>query len=375
MKFRYKKNSLELFLLWMGVALFPLYLLPSGSPQISHFFLILLSIVWIYRNGLSISVIKQIIPLAILLFIITIRQSIYSITINDFFLTPALFYIYNFIILIVIIDICNREKDRALDILKTGIFIGLLVTYIGIFYKGFSFKIEGDSDFRAIGFFNNPNQLGYYAICVAGLFSILFVTNTINLFTFSLGLLLCIILVFISLSKAAIISIFFYIPFIIKKLNTSMLLISILVLICIFYGIHDKDFSGYKLIARLGTTGHQNDDSLYGRGYATLFDPDIRLIYGWGEGFVLTTSFKGEVHSTLGNILISYGIIGFSIFCWFLVRLIKLLYINNGFLIAFSLISPVFLYGLVHNGFRFSIYWVFTGALISILCRKQKIKF
>src|SRR5918994_582076 len=73
-----------------------------------------------------------------------------------------------------------------------------------------------------------------------------------------------------------------------------------------------------RVDSRLGTIGEQGDDSLAGRGYDRIWRHPEHLVFGAGEGAGLRfTEFGGlvkEMHSTLGTVLFSYGIVGFSLF-------------------------------------------------------------
>ena len=69
----------------------------------------------------------------------------------------------------------------------------------------------------------------------------------------------------------------------------------------------------------------ESDDTLMGRGYTTILDHPGFLPFGAGEGnfSALTRDadgafHPGEVHSTLGAILLAYGIVGLGLFLAFL---------------------------------------------------------
>jgi hypothetical protein len=108
--------------------------------------------------------------------------------------------------------------------------------------------------------------------------------------------------------------------------------------------------------------GSDSDDNLVGRGYGPLFNPDLRLLYGWGNGYSVL-QINQEVHSTLGNLLISYGLTGLTLFLSLLAFVFLRLKMIFGLTVAAGLMLPTMLYGLTHNGLRFAIFWVFLSIL------------
>lgn len=64
------------------------------------------------------------------------------------------------------------------------------------------------------------------------------------------------------------------------------------------------------------------------------------------------------MHSTVGTVLFSYGVIGTFLFGIVLWRI----YRRSGFA-NFLYLAPAFAYGLTHQGLRFSLLWVLFAAL------------
>jgi hypothetical protein len=97
---------------------------------------------------------------------------------------------------------------------------------------------------------------------------------------------------------------------------------------------------------------------LWKRGYGRLVGHPEYLAVGAGEGaFERLTNLKDkEFHSSLGNILLSYGVVGLGmLFVFFYVIFRKSPTIN---LVYFGLIM---LYGVTHMGMRDTMLWVFLG--------------
>ena len=108
------------------------------------------------------------------------------------------------------------------------------------------------------------------------------------------------------------------------------------------------------------------------RGYFVYLEANfLESIFGMGPQKI--HEIRGyEVHSTFMMILSSYGLIGFLIFSalmLFWVIDIEKTYGLNG---VMCICAPTLLYGLTHNGIRFSMFWIIFAT--SILMSKELIK-
>jgi hypothetical protein len=111
---------------------------------------------------------------------------------------------------------------------------------------------------------------------------------------------------------------------------------------------------------RLALLSRNPDDplSLWKRGYSRLVEHPEYLPLGAGEGAFdrLTKLREKEFHSSLGNILMSYGVVGLGLlFVFFFVLFRSSPRIN---LFYFGLIM---LYGVTHMGMRDTMLWIFLG--------------
>lgn len=97
------------------------------------------------------------------------------------------------------------------------------------------------------------------------------------------------------------------------------------------------------------------------RGYYRITEYPEYWILGAGEGAYLERFGRiMEFHSTLGNIQVSYGIIGLILFLKFLYLALK----NNKFRDWYILFC-ILIYGITHNGIRNSLFWIFLALLVS----------
>jgi hypothetical protein len=112
---------------------------------------------------------------------------------------------------------------------------------------------------------------------------------------------------------------------------------------------------------RLSGIGKQEDDSLFHRGYIRLIQNPQYLAFGAGEGgferLTQDAEKQGkELHSTLGTILMSYGLIGLGLFA-----ALMLVIFGRAPLVSIAYLVPVMMYSITHMGLRFSEFWVFLG--------------
>jgi hypothetical protein len=96
---------------------------------------------------------------------------------------------------------------------------------------------------------------------------------------------------------------------------------------------------------------------------------------GAGEGGVIERwpqdLYAGnEIHSTIGTLVFSYGIVGTALFIasfWQLYRLV-------GLQLMLYLV-PALIYGLTHQGLRFSLFWVLLGIVAIVgLARERRVE-
>jgi hypothetical protein len=176
----------------------------------------------------------------------------------------------------------------------------------------------------------------------------------------------------LTLSKAAYFALIACILFAIKpfKLKNSNIVYLIFVLLVYFF-IHlfyleIIDSDGFN---RLINFAKESDSSLLVRGYFVFLESNsLQAIFGMGPENVF--SIKGyEIHSTFMMILTSYGLIGFLIFG--LLMLFWILDIKKSYGIrgVICICAPTLLYGLTHNGIRFSMFWIIFA--LSIVMSKE----
>jgi len=357
------------FLYFAFILLFPFYFFSSGQPQISHMVLIAIFglVFLLFLQKFLNLVVRYKIFMIFLIYIIYVNTSWLMVTYNTSFIINSLFYIFN-ILLVYSTYLLYEEGFISNKSLRNAVFFTLLLQFTLLMaMSGFNLNS------RNILYFNNPNQLGYFAIAILNFYFILSVNkvehheNNKLTFLMDMGVyFMALVLVLSSSSKSSIIS-------------YLLILILLLYVVLIQRATYSKTFIGFivgilfvavsmyhldtivKLVEnmamfnRLENMGNQSDDSLSGRGYDRIFKYAQYVFLGAGEGMnsrFAASGHHGELHSTAANILFSYGAVGFTLFL--------ALFINVKFQIMRVLfyISPIMLYGLAHNGIRSPLFWM-----------------
>ncbi len=277
----------------------------------------------------------------------------------------TLFYLFNVLLFYSTYFLYEKSFINS-KIIRVAILFTLIIQFVFLLKSGLSFNT------RNMLFFNNPNQLGYFAIAIINIYFILGINQKeddrgrLEIIQNILVYVLAFILILFSSSKASIFSyilILLYILYIelIEKVNllkifiSILLALSIIVVFIVNFNTISNMAENTALFNRTEKIGTESDDSLAGRGYDRIVEYPKYLLFGAGEGDFKRFSLshhKGELHSTVANILFSYGIIGFIIFISF--------FFNSKFYIKRVLfyMSPILLYGLSHNGIRSPLFWI-----------------
>ena len=343
------------------------YVFPSGNPQPADFLLLLtiaatLLIAWRKlpnESGLYV---------AVGLFVgwIVLVNGIWYFIDPDFrFVRKTSFYLYNALVLVFVVTAGYHDFQRLKTVIWWSCVIALLAQLL---YLEFVFHGAGK---RATGTFNNPNQLGYWALVVMACLALVKERSP-------LGLLDCLALgagfyiVMLSLSKAASISgmllILLIVTFCRCQRGVGFLLAGALALGLSYQiaagGLVER-FMGFEAVAnlnsRLSGIGNSQDDNLMHRGYVRLIQNPQYLAFGAGEGAFerLTQDSKAqhkEFHSTFGTILMSYGLVGLTLF-----GLLLFVIFGRAPLASIAYLGPVMLFSITHVGVRSSEFWVFLA--------------
>ena len=221
---------------FVSFALLPIYAFPSGSMQFSHMLLLLTSLVYLFSiyvesdsykfavrtvEGLSqlkIYILQRFrspklktrfstasLLFSFVLYVFFREVMAFSLELNMQCLLAAAYMFYNFIIFATVKSWISLSPDSS-EVLKNGFTSAIAVTVLGLFVFGFKIYEESAGG-RAVSTFNNPNQLGYFSICILSISAILFFESVVSRFEFFILVSFCTFIAIASLSKAAMVSI------------------------------------------------------------------------------------------------------------------------------------------------------------------------
>jgi hypothetical protein len=287
------------------------------------------------------------------------------------FLFHALYYTFNLGAFMVIVSLVRALGDRFVTVFRLAIAIAIGLEIVALF-------VLPPSAYRAAGTFNNPNQLGYWGILLGCLLLVLKRDQKLSLVDFAV---LCGAgyLTMASLSKAAMLSFAMllvtatFFQRITRPVKAMFFALAFLgSAIAITDSAQIAEVMSVRVVEnaadRLGRIGAQDDDSPEGRGYDRIWRHPEYLIFGAGEGatwrfspFEVFRERQKEMHSTLGTVLFSYGIIGFSLFCALLLLVFWRAPLAHA---VYSL--PIWAYVMTHQGLRDTMLWVFLGLVFGL---------
>lgn len=355
----------------LGIFTSPLYLLPSGSIQAYHVLLFVMTMAaFIKVGGLS----PKPVVIAVLVFwaYVIVRQILFIMATAEASFTTLLYPTLNMLVFLGVYTVLTEViSPRGIKGVLHAIAAALVFETGYIFIENGSLTFFLNNAERSVGTFNNPNQLGYFAVLMGCAYvSIATVINSSKLYA-SLFVSLAYLLAIISLSKAAMLAIspLMLLAFIswgrgirsglLKAvIITSVLVLLLLSIVILVSQLENLAQSDNEVIRRLALIGQDSDDNLVDRGYALLLNPDWRIIFGYGEGYY-NMLFGNEVHSTLANVITSFGVAGFILFSSMILTIVQYRIVS----MQFGLLGLVLAYGLTHNGLRNTLFWVFLAII------------
>jgi hypothetical protein len=276
------------------------------------------------------------------------------------FALPPLYYIFSTLVFAVVLGGVARYGDRTLRHLAWGTFLSVVLQ------AAMAPFIASGGD-REVLFFNNPNQLGYFGLLSAAIIFLAYRAGHLPAWACLAGAASTVLLVALSQSKAAIIGIA-----VLGMLTTVGRARIVILLVGILVVLIPRDLTVVSNVeTRMSTVGEQEDDNWEARGYTRIIDYPEYLLLGAAEGgyerLGLPPEHQHEIHSSLGTLLFSYGIVGLSLFLIFLYALVRCAGVA-----ASLYLLPVMLYGLTHMGLREGLFWILLGQLccLHVLSRR-----
>jgi hypothetical protein len=356
--------NLSKFFYFIGVIFIPIYIFPSGGVQLSDLFFFISLFLFLIngKRSLLFSELKYSSKLKYLRIFIFWTFIVNLIVFIDWMQTNTLlssvYYVYNYLIMILTLAFFRLSGNSFLTKIYYSFFISIILVFL-VAILNFDYLFADKYYFRRAVSFNNPNQLGYWALMSMTVLFILkkiLSLNKVKYFNviFALGILMTLYLSIISLSKASTISVIILI--ILNSVNNFkiMLFLSFVTIASFSYIQLEEDNFISRIDKRISDVGKANDDNLEGRNYDRLWKYPEYLFLGAGEGTIEQRFEKdNEIHSTIGTIIFSYGFFGTLSFLLFLFSCIR----ENKYSFLFFLI-PLLLYSITHMGLRTKTFWI-----------------
>lgn len=373
MNFSINKNvfNLSSVFLFLGVCTVPLYFLPSGTMQISDWLIVIYSIYYLVSHGFKLNRVDYL--LLILVCYVFTREVIASVNISQedwSFITQTSYITFAFIIFQIFRRIVTQKHQ--VNLFRRGVLIATVLAVLGLFF----FKNDpttAEAQTRAIGTFNNPNQLGYFAVCMFSINASLILAGQTKRWVYFLSIIMCVFLASASLSKAAIVSLLIgsvFSGFVwgrgsMRFVSGTAIFAGVIGLAMYVY--LSGAFDDWLVIKRLTDIGEQSDDSLAGRGYIPWFNQGvISMLFGLSKPETTLLIGLGEVHSTIASFFIYYGLVGGLAFLTLIFLWVQTIWSAFRFSGLILVCIPPLLYGLTHNGSRFTFFWILLASSFAL---------
>lgn len=344
----------------LGIVISPFYLWSSGLPQVADFIFLIFNFLVFYcvrRTEFTYQAKMLVKLLSIFVLYITIINLIWAMIWGSYKpILYSLFYIYDFLLFFSIVMLGRNVFECKIISLSFPVSMIFLCLLFPIFFDS--------SLSRQSLTFNNPNQLGAFALFTCAICCIFYEVNNEKSFNrtwFIVGFLSALFLIFLSMSVSAILSVVLLILIFsirnftkIKLITYSFGLVSIVVLSFSIFSLIDDNYITDTIKTRVERKESvaQSHSFLEERGYDRIYNYTDYLIFGHGEGEMEKyESFAAEVHSIFGTVIFSYGFVGTIIY------LTILIYLNFQFKLSLYL-WPIYLYGSTHQSLRDPLYWV-----------------
>lgn len=365
--FGYTRAGAPFVLAMLGayILLKPYYLLPSGLPQIADMMLVAALPFALLLSQPEQATYTRRFQYWMMLFCgyaAVVNLSWTFVLMDPRLAMGATFYAFNLSLMIICIRIGMLHPRATFLTIAYAIALSAIIQAASVALTFNAAKL------RQIASFNNPNQLGYWSLLSLCMFWSIAEKIKIKWYIQAPTALCLFYTAAASLSKSSMLSIALLSILHFGK-RPKMVLLALIAIVPAYLVLENSALVE-RVSGRLENIGDQKDDNLSARGYIRILYYPEYLLLGAGEGALYRYNDPGtssmiatypEIHSTFGTILFSYGGVGSMAFAagiWCLYRLS-----SRG---RFLFLLPPFLYGLTHQGLRFSFLWLLL-ALIALL--------
>lgn len=344
---------------------FPFYIFPEGNPQLADIFGALLVIVNFKNVVTSISANRFTKNLFLFVIYTIFVNAIWMLIIGEIkIIKNSVFYLYSFFLMLVIF---NRLTDKSF----------LLITYralaLSVIIQFVCWPFLQSQGVRTQMFFNNPNQLALWGICLLVIIYTLTRFIKLSFIQTIVPLILTSVFIIISASRAALLGCIVFWMFFIIKSRKHFIIFGVVTLIAVIFINYNFELDLKNIAAleynmeRFSTNSLSSNQSFGGRGYDRIVEYPQYLALGAGEGSFWRFNETLELHSNLPNILFCYGIVGLLIYLGAFLSFFKGMTKE-----VLAVLFVLAFFGGVHMTMRIPIYWI--ALLFVVYLHEEKIR-
>ncbi len=358
---------MEPLLLGLGITLLPVYSFKSGTVQYAHIILAFFMLMRFSHQHTKFTKLEVFLALLALLSLFVESIAVMSGASVSSLLEPA-YLIFNAAIVITFMRIPMNDRHFRFALIGSLIASTLIAT-VSVWYFGASLTVLQSGFERSSGLFNNANQQGYFAVCVASIAGLLYLRDSLSRNMTMLLWALSLILVMTSVSRASSVAIgamlvFGFASFLNKDRLSPMVMVGAVVLMAGVWAAYSfGELNSLQFVQRIKDTGASSYDSFAARGYVIPFHDPISFLFGVGaeKAKVGTIFYRIEVHSTWWSFMGKYGIVGFSLYVGAWLIWTRRLYSERGLLALLIVILPSIITGVTANYSRFTPLYILIG--------------
>lgn len=356
-------------LVWsLFVLLLPFYVFASGLPQPGDLLVIplVLLVLGSWNGRLDRTLRRPITTLITFTLWVIVVDWGWAVLLGNFglfgpdtFLLLPIYYVYNTLVFLVACVLYQRHGARFLWLTLHLVLLSVTVQAMA------SLVVHRGGGLRGIGFFNNPNQLGFFALVSASILALGKRRLGFGSVKTGIGLTVCLYLALMSASRAAVIGsgLLFALTMISNPRRIAVVGLVIAGLLAI----------GGPISSAIEDTQHRLTENRYPhlnffeeRGYDRILANKQYWLLGAGEGgtsrFADTTAIGAtEIHSSAGTIFFCYGIVGVVLVLIFLFRVAE-----GAPLRSIAILLPMLSYTIAHQGLRVTSVWILFGMFVSL---------
>lgn len=350
---------------WFSVIFFSqFYFFPSGTPQPAQilFALILPFLVAWNFNYLkrSLSVVLGFKFLLLFFCYALLVNLAWGVVLQDWVIAfrPSLFWAFG-VISFSLLYLGLKRSSVIKNAVAFSCLAGLVFLIIS-YFLGFGEYRFGS---RFNGFFNDPNQMAFWCLCTFATFFYLYEGK--SKFFLALMFFVLSILIFVTQSRSALLGLFFcfaslvvsVVSFNERRISVKKAVWSLFMLLFIIslvlYFLQTEYFS--IVWNRFSSTDFSQQSDI--RGYGRLLEYPNYLLFGSGQGHNYRFGSVHEIHSTWAGLVFYYGVVGFFLFFFFLLKIFLRLELSE----KIMFLAPL-AYSFSTYGARTPIFWVFLAA-------------